>query len=126
MLRGQLAEAMHARLEQARAVLDDQEARLRRLSPRAQLADGQLRTDQLAARLERAMHHRLELERRDLQGLRARLETLSPRATLARGYAIVRRPDGSVVLRAADLDAGDSLFLEVRDGVIAAQVQEQD
>ena len=126
MLREQLAEAMHARLEQARAALDDQEAQLRRLSPRAQLADGQLRTDQLAARLERAMRHRLELERRDLQGLRARLETLSPRATLARGYAIVRRPDGSVVLRAADVDAGDPLFLEVRDGVIAAQVQDQD
>ena len=126
VLREQLEEAMHTRIEQAQTELGAQEARLKRLSPRAQLADGQLRTDQLAARLQRAMRHRLELERRDLQGLRARLAALSPRATLARGYAIVRRPDGSVVLRAADVDPGDPLFLEVRDGVIEAQVQEQD
>ena len=125
-LREQLEEAMHTRIEQAQTELGAQEARLKRLSPRAQLVDGQLRTDQLGARLQRAMRHRLELERRDLQGLRARLAALSPRATLARGYAIVRRPDGSVVLRAADVDPGDPLFLEVRDGVIEAQVQEQD
>jgi exodeoxyribonuclease VII large subunit len=72
------------------------------------------------------MRHRLVLETHRLQALRQRHATLSPRATLARGYAIVRRLDGGVVLRAADVDAGDPLLLEVRDGVIAAQVQEQD
>ncbi|CAA9216635.1 MAG: Exodeoxyribonuclease VII large subunit [uncultured Chloroflexia bacterium] len=125
-LRERLAEAIVDRLEGERASLEDREARLLRLSPRARLADGQLRADDLAARLQRAMRHRLALDARDVGALQGRLATLSPRATLRRGYAIVRRPDGSVVLRAADVDAGDALMLEVRDGVIAAQVQDQD
>lgn len=125
-LRERLVDAIAGRIRSAQIELAERTARLARLSPRARLADGQLRTDQLAGRLERALRHRLALERRGLEGLRARLETLNPRATLARGYAIVRRPDGSVVLRASEVDAGDPLQLEVRDGVIMAQVQEQD
>ena len=125
-LRERLAGAMQDRLDDALTVLDDRSARLRRLAPWARLADGRLRADEIEARLQRAIGHRLALQSRELSGLRARLTALSPRATLQRGYAIVRRPDGSVVLRAADVDAGDSLMLEVRDGVIAAQVHEQD
>jgi exodeoxyribonuclease VII large subunit len=126
VLRDRLTDAMGARLGAAQAALAERTARLRRLSPRSQLEAGQLRNDDLLRRIERAMRHRLALEARGLQGLHGRLQTLNPRATLARGYAIVRRPDGSVVLRAADVDAGDLLLLEVRDGVIAAHVQEQD
>ncbi len=126
VLRDRLVEAAQGRIDDAGATLTERMAQLSRLSPRARVADGQLRTDQLATRLYRAISHRITLEVRGLEGYRARLETLNPRATLARGYAIVRRPDGSVVLRAADVDPGDPLLLEVRDGVIPAQVQEQD
>ena len=85
-----------------------------------------MQVTQLGGRLERSMAYRLQLESHRLDALRQRHATLSPRATLARGYAIIRRFDGSVVLRAADVDAGDPLLLEVRDGVIPAQVQDQD
>ena len=125
-LRQRLAEAIHERIAEARTTLADQSTRLARLSPRSQLVDKQLRIAQVVERLERAMRHILALEARELAGLQRSLQTLSPRATLARGYAIVRRPDGSVVLRAADVDAGDPLLLEVHHGVIAAQVQEED
>ena len=123
LLHERLTEAIGARLDAAQAALADRTARLARVSPRGKLAEGHLRTDQLAGRLQRALLHRLALDRRGLEGLRGRLETLNPRATLARGYAIVRRPDGAVVLRAVDVDAGDPLVLEVRDGVIPAEVQ---
>jgi exodeoxyribonuclease VII large subunit len=117
---------MQERLRDARAALAERRTRLLRMSPRTQLVDAQLRNAQLVERLHRAMRHILALETRELGGLQRSLQTLSPRATLSRGYAIVRRPDGSVVMRAADVDGGDPLLLEVHHGVIAAQVQEAD
>jgi exodeoxyribonuclease VII large subunit len=38
----------------------------------------------------------------DLEHVRARLRSLSPQSTLDRGYAVVRRIDGTVVRDAAD------------------------
>ena len=126
LLQERLAEAMQERLRDARAALAERRTRLLHMSPRTQLVDAQLRNAQLIERLHRTMRHMLALETRELGGLQRSLQTLSPRATLSRGYAIVRRPDGSVVMRAADVDGGDPLLLEVHHGVIAAQVQEAD
>ena len=125
-LRLRLGEAIGEHLVNLSGTLGERIARLTRLSPAARLATDRMAISQSRGRLERAMRHRLVLETHRLQALRQRHATLSPRATLARGYAIVRRLDGGVVLRAADVDAGDPLLLEVRDGVIPAQVQEQD
>ena len=44
----------------------------------------------------------LEAGRADLEHVRARVRTLSPQATLERGYAVVRRADGTVVREPAD------------------------
>jgi exodeoxyribonuclease VII large subunit len=121
-----LDQAIDEQLSASQATLDQHTARLSRVSPSARLQADQLEVAQLGRRLQRAVDHRLVIEGHRLEGLRLRHATLSPRATLARGYAIIRRWDGSVVLRAADVDAGDPLLLEVRDGVIQAQVQEQD
>ena len=124
-VRQRLADAMQERLREARRTLAERSAHFARLSPRTRLADGQLRADQLAGRLHRAMRNQLALERQILSGIQSKLAALSPRATLARGYAIVRGPDGGVILHAAEVHGGDALLLEVLDGVIAAQVQEQ-
>jgi exodeoxyribonuclease VII large subunit len=125
-LRLRLDQAVDEYLVSSQAALDQHTARLGRLSPLARLQTDHAQVVQLSGRLERAIRHRLVVESHRLDAIRQRHATLSPRATLARGYAIVRRLDGSVVLRAADVDAGDPLLLEVRDGVIPAQVQEQD
>lgn len=121
-----LDQAIDEQLIGSQAALDQRMARLGRASPAARLQTDRRQTEQLGRRLQRAIDHRLVLEDHRLDALRQRHATLSPRATLARGYAIVRRWDGSVVLHAADVDAGDPLLLEVRDGVIPAQVQDQD
>ncbi len=121
-LRLRLYEAMESRLEAARDALTERQARLRRLSPRTQLADGQLRLDQLRARLERSMQHQLVLKQRDRLNLERRLATLSPRATLERGYAIARRTDGHVITSADDIRVGDTVLLDVRDGTIGTTV----
>lgn len=53
------------------------------------------------------------------------LRTLSPRRTVARGYAIVRERDGGrVVVDAASLGAQRRIEIELRDGRVAAQVEE--
>jgi exodeoxyribonuclease VII large subunit len=61
-----------------------------------------------------------------LAGQRARLEALSPRRVLERGYAVVRRADGSVVRVASDVAPGDHLGVEVAVGRIAVTVDTSD
>lgn len=60
----------------------------------------------------------------DMAHTRARLVALSPAATLRRGYAIVQRPDGSVVRAAAEVESGDGLLIRFADGRVAAEVRE--
>ncbi|MDT4971153.1 MAG: exodeoxyribonuclease large subunit, partial [Pseudonocardiales bacterium] len=102
----------------------------RRLSREAELIAG------LPERLRTAMQSRIERERveagalrdrgrrrvvglvesagTDLGHVRARLRTLSPQSTLDRGYAVVRRPDGTVVRDAAE--ASGELRIRVARG----------
>jgi exodeoxyribonuclease VII large subunit len=56
----------------------------------------------------------------------ARLLALSPAATLRRGYAIVQRPDESVVRAAADVAEGDDLLIRLAEGRISATVTGDD
>jgi exodeoxyribonuclease VII large subunit len=102
----------------------------RRLSREAELIAG------LPERLRTAMQSRIERERveagalrdrarrrvaglvesasTDLGHVRARLRTLSPQSTLDRGYAVVRRPDGTVIRDAAE--ASGALRIRVARG----------
>jgi exodeoxyribonuclease VII large subunit len=102
----------------------------RRLSREAELIAG------LPERLRTAMQSRIERDRvetgalrdrarrrvvglvqsagTDLGHVRARLRTLSPQSTLDRGYAVVRRPDGTVVRDAAE--ASGELHIRVARG----------
>lgn len=58
----------------------------------------------------------------ELAHTRARLVALSPAATLRRGYAIVQRPDETVVREAAGLAKGDALLIRLSGGRVAATV----
>lgn len=62
----------------------------------------------------------LERSRNAIAELRGRLTALSPQGTLDRGYAIVRRSDGTVVRGAAQAPEGTELTLNLADGAIAA------
>ncbi|MBA9003717.1 exodeoxyribonuclease VII large subunit [Thermomonospora cellulosilytica] len=66
----------------------------------------------LSAALDRAGDH--------LSHTRARLLALSPAATLERGYAIVQRPDGTVLRSAGDAGKGDELLIRLPDGRLRA------
>lgn len=77
---------------------------------------------QSVARLAPAIQRALLGQARGLSAAARMLETLSHHGVLARGYALVLRPDGSVVRAAARLSAGDSLDLRFADGNVPAIV----
>lgn len=109
-------------LAERRSQLFSLQRALRHLGPQSQLTNYRQHFDDLVIALERAMDRRLEkLESRHALAL-ARLQAVSPQATLARGYAIVRRQDGQLVRRAAQVRPGETLQVQVSDGQFAVGV----
>lgn len=72
--------------------------------------------------MKSAIQQRLAREREQLAGLQATLRALSPQATLGRGYAILRKADGSIVSDAASVKKGDLLEGILAEGSLVAQV----
>ncbi len=83
----------------------------------------QNRVGQLDAALRRATPQRLAALAENLTRCSLGLAHLDPAAVLERGYAIVRRPDGSVVRTSAGLRAGDALGLSFAHGGATARVE---
>lgn len=119
-----------SRLERAVRNLVDREAhRLELLRSRPVLARPAVMIEQRATdvsglrhRADRCLAHRLTAAEDDLRHTRARLRALSPAATLDRGYAIVRRTDGTVVRTVAEVAAGDPVRVRLADGELAATI----
>jgi len=65
---------------------------------------------------------RVERFTAEIAQLSGHLRGLSPQSTLERGYAIARRPDGSVVSRTDQVSSKDELSVVVSDGVIHTRV----
>jgi exodeoxyribonuclease VII large subunit len=89
-------------------------AALRR--PRARLEREAQRLDAAVRALEQAVRRRGERARFRLVRAAERLQALSPLAVLARGYAVVRRPDGSALADARAAVVGEALIVQMRDG----------
>jgi exodeoxyribonuclease VII large subunit len=121
-LRQRVVQSVRRLLGERRLRLGEQRRMLRRLSPRALIASQRQRVDDLAGRAGRSLGHRLGLSRERLRTAALRLAALDPRATLQRGYAIVRRASGEVVLSPAQVALGDRLDVQVRDGEFGVEV----
>jgi exodeoxyribonuclease VII large subunit len=118
---GQVEDQALRRLAEARRALERQESNLQRLSPQAQVETGRQRLDELVRRSGQALLHDLALKKAAVERAQAQLVALSPRATLERGYAIVRREDtGALVRSVLQVQAGDGLRIQVRDGELTA------
>ncbi len=98
---------------------------VRHLRPAATVARNRDRLTVLARRLATDYAHMLTGLRSRQSELTARLDGLSPLGVLARGYSLVRRvEDGSLVVDAACVDAGDRLDIQFHRGRIVATVDE--
>jgi exodeoxyribonuclease VII large subunit len=96
---------------------------LQRNSPFYQVQNDRQRLDDLELRLGRASRQRVVLEQTRLQGLLKRLATLGPESVLERGYAIVARPDGSVIRQKGQVNPGQPLVVRVSDGRFNVEVK---
>jgi exodeoxyribonuclease VII large subunit len=83
------------------------------------------RVDELAERAAQGTRLRLRWARERVVSTEQRLGALSPLAVLERGYGIVRRADGAVVRRAADVAAGDALEILLAEGRVKARVEDE-
>jgi len=118
----QLHDTLAERLAGARADLHSMTRRLQRLDPRTALQHDRQHVDSLARRLNRSMGTLFQLQQIKLQAAQQQLDALSPKATLARGYAVVRRADGSVVLDPQTVSPAEPLQIDLRDGVLPVRV----
>ncbi|GIW41294.1 MAG: exodeoxyribonuclease 7 large subunit [Candidatus Binatia bacterium] len=122
--RERLLGAVLRRLEAASGVVRALEARLRH--PREALDRNDARLRELSERATRAIRQRLSLLQERVSAYENRLRALSPLAVLERGYALVRRPDGHVLRRAADAELGEELSVTLAEGRIRVRVEERE
>jgi exodeoxyribonuclease VII large subunit len=107
-----------------------QQERLERLlrglewgSPERKLAACSERLSSSLRLLAGAARLLLEKHAARLAALHSKLETMNPHAPLERGYALVRKDDGTFVRLTSDVAPGDALRLVVSDGDIAVRVE---
>ena len=117
----QLGDLFEQQVQSGRVRLERARAALRAGSPFGQLALARSRLQAQSARLTATFTHQLRLERERLAGDVATLQAFSPLGVLERGYAIVRRPDGSVISRTSDVTPQQPLRIRVRDGEFDAK-----
>ncbi|MER8072682.1 exodeoxyribonuclease VII large subunit [Streptomyces sp. NPDC094034] len=80
--------------------------------------------DALADRSRRVLRHLLDRADSELSHTRARVVALSPAATLERGYAVLQRPDGTVVRSPGEVTAAEELRARVAEGEFTVRVAE--
>jgi exodeoxyribonuclease VII large subunit len=102
--------------------LDGLRRALRNLSPSSMLNSKRQHIDWLFGRMDRAISVHLDRAETRIDNSAARLVAVSPISTLSRGYAIVRKKEGSIVKSIKDVAAGDRLDIHVSDGDFEATV----
>jgi exodeoxyribonuclease VII large subunit len=122
-LRQQLTAIMQDRLSNLADQLAYKQRELQYVSPLGLIERRQQQLDELTARLQTCMEYLLSLRRERLSSVTLRLHSLSPLLTIARGYAVVRRQrDQAIVTSVQEVQQGDLLTIQMRDGSIAVKV----
>ena len=80
------------------------------------------RIEQLRDRLERAARQRVTAIAQRLALAQRALDAVRPLATLARGFAIVKRADGTVLTDAATVAVGEEIEASLASGILTARV----
>ena len=109
--RARARRALAGRLDREGAWLADMRSRPALADPLREIDRREEQVTALTERARRSFAAVLERASDDVRHIGDRLLALSPAATLRRGYAIVQRPDGRVVRRAADVGAGEMLMV---------------
>lgn len=114
--------SLRSSLEGQRSVVTALARALVHLSPLKKLESGRQQVDWLTGRLDQAVVQQLAERRSRLMIRIAALEAVSPMSTLSRGYAIVRKADGTLVKSDQSVRGGDLINIRVADGEFDATV----
>lgn len=79
--------------------------------------------DELTQRLQTAWTEKLTHFAHRLDLARQKLSALGPQAVLKRGYSITRKQDGTVISRTAQTKPGETIYVQVQDGMIHTEVK---
>lgn len=90
-------------------------------NPHLMLEQRMERLDNLAARLGQSGSQQLKQQVQHLTHLMDKLELMNPMNTLRRGYGMVRSKENRVIATIQEVQAGDMIQVELRDGIIHAQ-----
>ncbi len=121
----QLVQLLQAFQRELRWTLLDLQNRLDRNSPLSRVQSDIQRVDELEHRLSASVRYNLLLTRTHLTSLIQQVASLSPAAVLERGYAIVTNRAGQTISAVGQVSGGESLKVEVSDGVFGVHVDHQ-
>lgn len=79
--------------------------------------------DDLTMRLEDGIREQIKNFKTRLAMSTQKLAALGPQAVLKRGYSITRKADGTVISRVQDTAPGETVYIQVQDGMIHSQVK---
>jgi exodeoxyribonuclease VII large subunit len=119
--RGRLMRAVRQRVEHEQAGLAAVRSRPVLARPVSIVESRALEIDTLTERSRAALTTRLHRATDEVGHLAAQVRALSPAATLERGYAVVQRADGHVVVDPAEVAHGDPLRLRLAGGDLPAR-----
>lgn len=120
--RERLQRTIEARLQRERHHLAAEVRALNVYSPQARVDAARQQVDDALRNMERALYTRLSLARAQVVGYRSRLEALNPLRVLERGYAIAEREDGSLLTSVHEVEAGEHMWVRLRDGRVESWV----
>jgi exodeoxyribonuclease VII large subunit len=120
-LRDRASAALLARVADRRRLVGTEGRALSALAP--DLRAARQRAAELVDRGQRTLIQRIGRERAVLGGLQDGLRALGPAATLARGYAVARRPDGTVVRSTAEVAVGEPLEVVLEAGRLGTRIE---
>lgn len=123
-LQNRILRAILNQLSAWRWSFDHLRAGLALRSPVGRVRSSRQRLDDQARHLSTLLDHQLDLRQARLSTLEKNLAALNPLSILRRGYALVARPDGSLVRSVRQVKPGDPLKIRLQDGSFLAQAQE--
>jgi exodeoxyribonuclease VII large subunit len=117
-----LGQAAKRSIELKMRRVDMLKTRLGGAHPARRLADKARHLETAGLRMNTVRDRLLERPQNRLEKMRLRIESFNPALPLERGFAIARRPDGSVIRSFADVTPGDVVDIRLKRGAIDCTV----